>query len=233
MPVMPAEFDALLRNPALLKAALAFNGLAAPDCGRPELRPLLSFLAQEARVRRFLCASAPETAVWCFGPGPNRLALLPPPLLERLRVYWSAAVWAEDLARIVEKKRLSPILERIGPDVYRYAARRGRFQLGGLRAWFRRTDGTENPAEAGNGDGWLLNVFPRPGDEMLALCLARWPQALRAAWEKRWRRALSSPPWREPPAFAAFPAVWRWVEKILADEVAPGWKPCFDREAFS
>ncbi|MDR0674487.1 MAG: hypothetical protein LBF93_12750 [Zoogloeaceae bacterium] len=226
MPVMPTEFDALLRSPALLKAALDFNGLAAPDCATPELR----FLAQNPRVRRFLRPPMPETAVWCFEPKPNRLALLPLPFLARLLSYWSAAVWAEDLARIIEKNRLLPILEWLGPDVYRYAARRGRFQLGGLRAGFRRGEDGENPADARNRaemENWLTDVFPRPGNEMFALCLARWPQPLRAAWEKRWQRALPQAG-RDAAAFSSFPAAWRWLEKMLTSEVAPEWQPCFN-----
>jgi hypothetical protein len=220
---MPTEFDDLLRSPALLRAVLEFNGLAAPDEGAAESDPLLAQLSGDPRVWRFLCARTPEATIWCFGSKPNRLALLPPPLLDRLLSYWSAAVWAEDLSRIIEKTRLTLIMERIGTDVYRYAVRRGRFQLGELRTLFRHERNGENLAT--DTENWLANTFSRPGDEMLALCLAHWPETLRAAWGKRWQRTV---PENLRQDAASFATAWRWLEKILLSEVAPEWQPCFN-----
>ncbi|MDR3159400.1 MAG: SctK family type III secretion system sorting platform protein [Zoogloeaceae bacterium] len=237
---MPTEFDDLLQNPALLRAALEFNDLAAPDFAAltpdaAEFRPLLAQLAENPRVRRFLYTQAPgKTSLWCFGPSPNRLALLPPPLLERLLRYWNAAVWAEDLARIIDKKRLLLIRARVGPEVCRYAARRGRFQLGALRARFRPKEEGEIPAIPADMDmeEWLMKTFPRPGEKMLALCIAHWPEALRAAWQTRWKireqSAIIRASRRDAAAFPSFPAAWRWLEKIFTSEVAPEWQACFN-----
>ncbi|MDR2788755.1 MAG: hypothetical protein LBD06_10475 [Candidatus Accumulibacter sp.] len=188
-------------------------------------------------------AAASRTMIWCFAPRPNRLAFLPPPLLARLQLYWNAAVWAEDLARIIERERLARIMARIGPEVYRYAVRRGRFQLGGLRALFRQDGKAEertgeqagDDARAGGKTGigqeageaqWLAEGFRRPGERMLALCVAQWPEELRVAWENRWRRIRPEAP--PPVDIARFPALWPWVERILLQEVAPEWQPCFN-----
>ncbi|MDR0441299.1 MAG: hypothetical protein LBI59_10035 [Candidatus Accumulibacter sp.] len=228
--IAPAECACLLQNPALLQAVLEFNGFCAPpDPGArsgPLAGHLQALLAAQPRLWRFFPKPAQEGSVWCFEPAPNRLALLPPPLLERLGLYWSAAVWAEDLSRIIEKTRLHEVMGEIGPEVYRYAVRRGRFQLGGLRSSLRSGPERESPENApARPAEWNAETFRRPGARILALCLAHWPQALRAAWEEHWRRPL---PEENPdrPA-AAFPALWLWVEKILCTEVAPEWQPCF------
>jgi hypothetical protein len=219
----PAERDSLLANPALLRAALEFNGLCAPPDWGAESGLLAgsprALLASHPRLWRYFPAPAQKRTAWCFESGPNRLALLPPPLLERLGLYWSAAVRAEDLARIIEKTRLSPIMAEIGAEVYRYAVRRGRFQLGGLRALLCRE-------ESASGRAWRVEAFRQPGDEMLSLCFARWPERLRGVWAERWRRPLPEAPAR--PAPVPFPALWSWLEKILLREVAPEWQPCFN-----
>jgi hypothetical protein len=234
----PEECAGLLQNPALLRAALEFNGVCAPpDLGgqsdqlSSQLSDQLSGrlqaqLAAHPRLWRFFPLPAQGRAVWCFAPAPNRLALLPPPLLERLSLYCSAAVWAEDLSRIIEKSRLAQVREHIGPEVYRYAVRRGRFHLGGLRSLLHSGPEREIPEEApARPAEWDAETFRQSGERILALCLAHWPEALRTAWEEHWRRPLpkENPAWQAIP----FPALWRWVEKILCTEVAPEWQPCF------
>ena len=223
--IASTECDCLLQNPALLHAVLKFNGFCVPpDLGAksdPLPGRLRVLLAAHPRLWRFFPMPAQRRVVWCFEPAPNRLALLPPPLLERLGVYWSAAVWAEEWARIIEKTCLAQLMEQIGPEVYRYAVRRGRFQLGGLRLslW-------EAPKEApARQRQWNAETFRRPGEKILALCLAQWPESLRAAWEEHWRRPLpKEDPLRQSISFSA---LWFWVEKILCTEVAPEWQPCF------
>lgn len=218
--ILPAECACLLHNPALLRAVLEFNEFCAPpDLGSesefgPLSRCLHAQLAERPRLWRFFPMPGERKAVWCFEPAPNRLALLPPPLLERLALYWSAAVWAEDLARIIEKTRLARVKEQIGSEVYRYAVRRGRFHLGGLRSSLH------------SGPEWKdVEAFRQPGEKILTLCLAHWPEALRAAWEAHWRRPLP----KENPLGQAtpFPSLWLWAERILCTEVAPEWQPCF------
>jgi hypothetical protein len=228
--ILPAECACLLQNPALLHAVLEFNGFCAPPDWEDESSPLSgrlhALLAAQPRLWRFFPVPAQGKTVWCFDPAPNRLALLPPPLLERLGLYWSAAIWAEDLSRIIEKTRLSQVMGEIGPEIYRYAVRRGRFQLGGLRSFLRSGPERKTPEDAPAWQtGWSAETFRRPGEKILALCLDHWPEALRAAWEARWRRPLP----KETPVRQAipFPALWLWVEKILCTEVAPEWQPCF------
>jgi hypothetical protein len=228
---MPTRFDDLLKNPALFRAALEFNALATPpDFGLPQASSLFALLARNPRLWRCFPTVKPRATVWCFVSRPNRLALLPPPLLARFQLYWNAAVWAEDLARIIERKRLSRIMTRIGPEVYYYAVRRGRFQLGGLRALFHQEaqEGKAGGEKAKNlveADG-LMERFHHPGERILALCFAQWPEELCVAWENHWQRAR---PREVPPADSArFPTFWPWVEKILLQEVAPEWQPCFN-----
>jgi hypothetical protein len=222
----PAECDSLLANPALLRAALEFNGLCAPpDLGSEGslsgalAGALHTLLATHPRLWSCFSTPAQQRTAWDFAPKPNRLALLPPPLLERLSLYWSAAVRAEELARIIEKTRLAPIMAEIGTEVYRYAVRRGRFQLGGLRPLLRREESADATA-------WRGETFRQPGDAMLSRCFARWPESLRAAWTERWRRPLPEASAR--PSAVSFSALWFWLEKILLREVAPEWQPCFN-----
>ncbi|MDR2451624.1 MAG: hypothetical protein LBE85_07630 [Candidatus Accumulibacter sp.] len=227
--IRPMECACLLRNPALLQAVLEFNGFRAPPDWAAESGPLVehlpALLAAHPRLWRFFPTPAQGKVVWCFEPTPNRLALLPPSLLERLGLYWSAAVWAEDLTRIIEKTRLAQVMEQIGPEVYRYAVRRGRFQLGGLRPSLRSGLERETPEDApARRTEWDAAAFRRPGDVILALCLAHWPEALRAAWEERWRPLPKGSPARPAIPFAT---LWLWVERILCTEVAPEWQPCF------
>ncbi|MDR0379887.1 MAG: hypothetical protein LBI62_08115 [Candidatus Accumulibacter sp.] len=223
--IVSAECACLLQNPALLQAALEFNGFYTPPNPGAESGPLAEHLqtslAAQPRLWRFFPMPAQGKTVWCFEPAPNRLALLPPPLLERLSLYWSAAVWAEDLSRIIEKTRLAQVMAQIGPEVYRYAVRRGRFQLGGLRPSLRSglKDAFARTTE------WDAEIFHQPGERILALCVAHWPGTLRIAWEERWQQLLPEPlPVRQA---VSFPALWLWVKKILCTEVAPEWQPCF------
>jgi hypothetical protein len=219
---MDAPFACLLENPALLRAALAFNACRdapapAPVFPAPPRRPRL-FARQGGEP-------APE-GVWCFEPEPHRLALLPPDALERLFVYWSAAVLAEALARTIEGAAVREVIRVIGAETYRYAVRRGRFQLGGLRARLRFS--TPPPSGA-----WTEPMLRQPGLAAREMCLALWPETLRQAWRDHWREelpdeTLAAPPSSSAPDEALFAPIWVWLKKILLTEVAPEWQPCFN-----
>jgi hypothetical protein len=238
--ILPAERDCLTQNPALLRAALEFNELYARLDWGDEVGVSSVLLSDHLRVLlmahpgwwRFFPAPAlsKKTMTWNFMSAPNRLALLPPPLLERLGLYWSAAVWAEDLARIIERTCLRQIMEQIGPEVYRYAVQRGRFQLGKLRPLLRsEVERRKQKSASARRTKWSVGTFRQPGETMLARCFAHWPEVLRVAWAEHWRQPLPLPEKlaREPAAPLPFSTLWFWLEKILCAEVAPEWQPCF------
>ncbi|GHT93590.1 hypothetical protein FACS1894116_05920 [Betaproteobacteria bacterium] len=227
---MDADLAYLTQNARLFRAVLDFNrfyqppefGLAGAEAQTTRLRTALA--ANPRAWRRF---AGEHTDVWCFAAAANRLALLPLEVLERLAGYWNAVVLAEVLARTVDGARLQQIKAVIGADAFQYAVRQGRFQLGSLRQdWL--------PAEA---ERLSERALQAPGQKLIQLCLGLWPEALRRAWQNRWRSA----PWVESFALSAplaaaektqvhqvlWQKTWPHVEKLLLTEVAPQWQPCF------
>jgi hypothetical protein len=219
---MDAAFACFLDNPALLRAALAFN--ACRDAPSSASAPGFPAAPRRPRLLARPSGEAPAAAgVWCFEPEPHRLALLPPAALERLFSYWSAAVLAEALAKTIEGGAVREVIRVIGAETYRYAVRRGRFQLGGLRARLRFA--TPPPSGA-----WTESMLRQPGLAARDMCLALWPEALRAAWRDHWREELpdEASSSSSAPDVASFAPIWVWLRKILLTEVAPEWQPCFN-----
>jgi len=167
---------------------------------------------------------------WDFAEETRRLILLPSDILERLALSFSAAVFAEEIALTVDGKQVLSLRTLLGNEIFSYAIRRGRYQIGSIRQS-------------------ILSLFsPAPLSERILL-LARavlllmrdsCPQELRELWlQKLSAMSIFSSPTSgneifEPsaPLFQLSReqrrALWFTLKKILLREVAPQWAPCFD-----
>jgi hypothetical protein len=215
---MDKNFAYLMQNPRLFRAVLDFNGFyEPPDFGLPEKEKLVSTLKSRPALWRLFPRKSASAGLWCFESPENRLALLPLQTLERLATYWSAVVLAELFAKTLDGKALRHIKTALEPEVFDYAVRHGRFLLGSLRsAWLP-------PAAEKLSDATLRY----PGRKLIALCLALWPEELRATWLARWRpdHKTERPPTGDP---ILLQAIWPPLQKLLLTEVAPEWLPCFN-----
>jgi len=210
-----ADWTYLLDRAELLKAVLEFNGLTSPpDFGPAEGTPLGAALAAAPRLWRLRPPKAKAAAVWCFEPEINRLALLPPALTTGLELHWGAAVLAARAARTIDGEASRRLRADWGSELYAYALKRGRYQLGTLRAVL----GVETGGDLGRDQALAL------GRQALDLCRAQWPPELRSAWAAR--RGQAEPARPPDPALAG--RVFPWLRKILLSEVAPAWRPCFN-----
>lgn len=225
---MQASFfsDIMQRRPELFRAVLAFNGLTPPggsSClpGAENLPAawtavpgldVPALLASRRFRRRFLPAA--QAGFWDFGEETRRLALLPPEDLERLALTFGVCVHGAELARIVLREQVLAMREELGPELYLYAVRRGRFQLGSIRQFFLARDARES----------LAGRIRRHGRQAVVWCLDGWPEELRA-------RCPGLPAGEERPGDmspAARRALWFGLKKLLVKEVAPQWAACFD-----
>jgi hypothetical protein len=229
------DFAPLLQNPALSRAALAFNGLDRPSAlrdknGRPLPGDLAARLSGTRVWRRQRRGGRVDETLWCFIPPENRLALLPFAALEKLLRGWNALVLAGFLRQTIDGWRLAQIRSVLGEEACRYALSQGWRLPESLRAELLPADlSLRHPPEAGR--------LRLPERQLFALCLALWPEALQAAWRRRhagadspWTKLEHIPPEFTEPRFAAtlFPRLWPHLKPLLCTEAAPEWEPCFD-----
>ena len=215
-----ADWTGLWANRALLKAVLEFNGcFEPPDFGPAQGRPLGAALGGNPRLWS-LFPRPPRGGFWDFEPEPRRLALLPPPVLTRLTLYWGAALLAAEAARIIRGADLRRLQVALGPGLYGYAVKRGRYQLGSLDS---RTLAGEN-----------LDFTPeqpaRLGHRAFDSFRADWPEALADAWRDRWSKEEAGLDFEAPtlaaPLSPASP-LWPGLKKVLLSEMGPAWRACF------
>ena len=224
--------DTVRRRPALFEAVAAFNrsqlltdAESSVLSACPHAAPAL---LGNARIRR-ACVSASgkgtsATGWWDFSEETRRLVLLSPDQLSRLALCFSAAVHAEELARILAGQQVRALRSLLGDDVFVYAIRRGRYQIGSLRQSILDT----MPA-APLGDRILLLARA-----VLLLISETWPQELRSLWLRK--ISVLSFVSSDPADAATLPqlsreqrrALWFTLKKILLREAAPQWAPCFD-----
>jgi hypothetical protein len=218
-------------KPELFRSILAFNGIDGP---RSDQVPVafrripgldVDALWASGRSRRHLVdgaeADGPER-FWDFTEDSRRMALLPPALLERAALQFGVAVHADELCALVAREDVLAMRGEIGADLFAYALRRGRFQLGSSSRLF------------GSGPERLAERIRRHGRQSLSLCCSVWPRELLDICASRFTELA--------PAFSAAEAedgvgaslhdarraVWIGFKKILLKEVAPQWVPCFD-----
>lgn len=230
--------DTVCRRASLFEAMVEFNRSRLLASGTS---PALSFCQKNApalldvpAVRR-ACLNASggtdSSGWWDFSEETQRLLLLPADDLHRLAFCFSAAVHAEELALVLDRERVRELRTCIGDDIFSYAIRRGRYQIGSLR------------------QGIIAHLPPAPLLERVVL-LARtvlllmaqpWPDRLRQHWQEKLQTMERLFPASvfsdsEPSPFETLPqlsreqrrALWFTLKKILLREAAPQWAPCFD-----
>ncbi len=225
--------ETVRRRPALFEAIAAFNrgqirsgSVSSVLSACPHAAPAL---LDDARIRRAWASAcnkaAPTSGWWDFSDETRRLVLLSPEQIRRLALCFSAAVHAEELAHILDRRQVLEMRALLGEDVFAYAIRRGRYQIGSLRQDILRA----MPA-ATLGERLLLLARA-----VLLLMGETWPEDLRRIWHQKLSLLSFT---SEVPAFTAesLPqpsreqrrALWFTLKKILLREAAPQWAPCFD-----
>lgn len=212
--------EALDRRPLLFRAMLAFNRDAYAPVPEEltELGSPLSDLWKRGDFRRAWPRRPKEEGYWNFSEESQRIALLDKSTIERLGLFFSAAVHAEEISRVIAREEVLELRTMLGADVVSYALKRGRYQIGGVRAALQFPD--------------MFGPLPIRIREVSALSLAM----LRADWPEALRRMAAS---RFPQMSAAEDAVpalrreqrsalWFTMKKLLLREVAPEWTQCFD-----
>lgn len=212
-------------KPELFRAMLNFNReFAAPV---PEKlaslgTPFTTLWNHETFRRAWFSADPKESGYWNFSEESQRLALLDTVTLERLCLLFSAAVHAEELARVIAREQVLDLRREIGADVFSYALKRGRYQIGALRDILTvpTSFGT-----LGRRIGILASSLP-------ALTASEWPEALKELTMRRTPcfNGVSSSTEAFCPALQREQrrALWFTMKKLLLREVAPEWAPCFD-----
>ncbi|MDR1111003.1 MAG: hypothetical protein LBP92_10000 [Deltaproteobacteria bacterium] len=212
----------LSEEPALVQALIAFNHLADPPemgisfpVGLTETRLFFKMTAQPSLTPFFPRKN--REGLWDFQDEPRRLALVEAETFHQMCLYWGAAVFADDLAGVIERDEAARLKAGLGPDLYQFVVGRGRFCLGSLRKFYR----LENAEGAVHSASFLKQV----GLLAASACAGDWPEELLKIAELRFQVKLAEAIDRPyPPGVAK--ATWPWLKRILL-EVAPQWRPCF------
>lgn len=261
--------EALAHRPELFRAMLEANRLPATFPAREDAPPgsarrladaLWADPSGRAALQRVFFSRPADPAgaeerfiFWDYAEESRRLALLPPAALLRLARLFGVAIHAPAMAGVVRREAVLALRAELGEDLYRYALRRGQYQIGEVRKLFVGRDR----------DLSLGRRAALHGIQALAVCSFRWPAELRDRVKGSLSAALAAddPEARLPAAAAQPPAadrsadlpasgkgvpaaafsppaewrdeavirvVWQSVKKLLIREVAPSWAPCFD-----
>ncbi len=211
------------RKPQLFKAVLSFNkpfSSALP----PELaelgKPWTGLWNRPEFRRAWPLPDQPAQGYWNFYEESRRMALLSADTVERLCLFFSAAVHAEELSQVIARAQVLELRRRLGADVVTYALKRGRYQVSGLRA----------PLLVPASFGSLAERIDLLARTVPALVGEGWPEELRALAPP----CFSAPKDQNDAAFVPSlrreqrTALWFTMKKLLLREVAPQWAPCFD-----
>lgn len=208
----------LSENQALLAAVMAFNASEEPAGGRPEFseNPPWAAMLAEPSLKGFFPRPA-RPGLWDFNEESRRLVLIDPESFHRACLYWGAAVYADDLARIIARDEVLGLIAEISPEAYSFVLNRGRWYLGSLREACR-----SGPPKAAD---LTAGALKRAGFQVTAFLARGWPEDLRAKAAEKFALENFRPDME--PADGLEATTWRWFKKILL-EVAPQWRPCFD-----
>jgi hypothetical protein len=212
-----ADYYRLLsEKPDLMAAVMTFNGSAeAPPeiSGVPADHPVVREIWSQPDLRSFFPKKS-WPGFWDFQDESRRLVLVDPEAFDQTRLYWGAALFAEDLALVIARDQVAELKKRLGSPIHHFALTNGRFYLGSLRRIQRRS---VDPLALSPDD------LQEAGLEAAAALAEAWPEELRTAAESRFQVQLVN----QPVKALSFEAVWPWFRKILL-EVAPQWRPCFE-----
>lgn len=166
---------------------------------------------------------------WDFAEETRRLILLSPDILERLALCFSAAVFAEEMALTVDGKQVLALRTLLGTEIFAYAIRRGRYQIGSIRQTILTHFSVAPLAER-------ILLLAR---SVLLLVGESCPLELKELWlQKLSGMSIFSSSASSNEMFVSSAllqlsreqrrALWFTLKKILLREVAPQWAPCFD-----
>ncbi|MBO4317759.1 MAG: hypothetical protein J5855_05745 [Mailhella sp.] len=214
--------DTALHNPELFKAILQFN---AGHCFLPQPKAMLDSLPLQAadlwqdRYFRHAAVSDPAAAGWWGFEHENcRFALLGKETLLKLCRRFSASVLGERIAHVIAREPQAQLKAKLGPELYRYAISRGRYQSGFLGKTFL----------SHLGPGSVADQFDMLTEVVLGLITDGWSDEL----DEMLGLPKQGSELEAAPAIALGPehhAAFRFMlKKILLREVAPEWAPCFD-----
>ncbi len=158
-----------------------------------------------------------DDTFWDYVEESRRLALLDVETLAALSVVAGVALHAPDIARVLRREEVQALRSGIGENMYRYALRRGQYQLGGVLRLFARMHLSLPLTERCVLHGSMAPRF----------VAARWPAELAEHFLSKLPPLLKE---AEMPALdeAETRDIWLALKKLLLREVAPSWAPCFE-----
>ena len=227
--------ETLSRKPELFTAMVGFNKAqlsSRQDCALlSPLGDLGKSLFRDPAVRRACSGNADrnETVLWDFSEESCRLVLLSEKDIRSLALTFSAAVFAEEMALVLDKAQVLELRSLLGDDIFNYAIRRGRYQIGSLRPF-------------------LIGTLPEATLAQRIMLLAtavmhaisrNWPEGLRKVWDEKLcmaGMAMASTESGDESTTNILPVLraeqrrvlWFTLKKLLLREAAPQWVPCFD-----
>ena len=227
--------EAISRKPELFKAIVGFNraqlSSSTPCSLLLPLGEVGNALSRDP-VARYACADKSRTSSnswWDFSEESCRLILLSEAELRNLALTFSAAVFAEEMALVLDKAQVVELRTLLGDGIFNYAIRRGRYQIGSLRPFL---------IEAMQDDS-LAQKIQRLASAVMHSISRNWPEELRKVWQEKLGKAgMPALPSENTAKLAdgTLPILradqrrilWFTLKKLLLREAAPQWAPCFD-----
>ena len=132
--------ELLEENPRLLQKMMQFNGRALELYHLPrggiwdavERYPNLVAALTRGQTKEDSLALR-EPVYWGFTEESHRLAFLSSTEIARLSRIVAVAVYAEEIAKTVDRESVLAVKKFLGEDLYNYGLSRARFQIGSLR----------------------------------------------------------------------------------------------------
>ncbi|MDR2441951.1 MAG: hypothetical protein LBE31_00330 [Deltaproteobacteria bacterium] len=243
---MGAFYQDLIKNPALMEALKSFNHSGhSIKASASELKPgeppidwdsqtemrLDAFLedavSHTPALRRLYRSQNMESDFWDFSSQPLRLLLLGQKEFDDLALKFGAAVWAPNLAVIIDGPSVRALKASIGPDLFDWALNRGRYWLGDLGRFYRQSS-----QDSLQGQASLTSLTQAPPIDKKSLILTglrainiAWrplPEALRSKAKDRIIEETSTQISSDLSA-----KTFSKLKDILLTEVAPSWRLCF------
>lgn len=222
--------ETVCRKPELFKAMVDFNStrLAQAELPMPAPGTLGNALLRDPLIRKALNGTSARRDTggwWDFSDETFRLLLIENSILKRAALSFSAAVYAEELALVIDRALVLEIRGLLGEDIFTYALRRGRYQIGSLRGFL--TSQLHSGALPERMALLAASILIRLSDG--------WPERLLALWTAKLHdsgllaeagdKAETALP---PLSREQRRALWFTFKKLLLREAAPQWAPCFD-----
>ena len=223
--------EIVCRKPELFKAIVDFNSSRLMQADeQPASAPgsLRNALLSDPLIRKAL-GRAPVSGTadcwWDFSDETCRLLLIENSTLKRAALSFCAAVYAEELALVLDRMQVLELRRLLGEEIFTYALRRGRYQIGSLRPFLT----SQLPS------GTLAERIARLASSILLRLADGWPEQLQRLWTAKLRDALLLAESADKTE-TALPslsreqrrALWFTFKKLLLREAAPQWAPCFD-----